>query len=61
MDTIHAESTPPGRGGISVVRVTGPAARVIAEDLAGALPRARFSYLRAVQDGDRLIDRALAR
>lgn len=59
MDTIHAESTPPGRGGISVVRVTGPAARVIAEDLAGALPRARFSYLRAVQDGDRLIDRAL--
>ena len=59
MDTIHAESTPPGRGGISVVRVTGPAARVIAEDLAGALPRARFSYLRAVRDGDRLIDRAL--
>lgn len=59
MDTIHAESTPPGRGGISVVRVSGPAARGIAEDLAGALPRARFSYLRAVRDGDRLIDRAL--
>lgn len=59
MDTIHAESTPPGRGGISVVRVSGPSARVIAEVLAGALPQARFSYLRALRDGDRLIDRAL--
>ena len=59
MDTIHAESTPPGRGGITVVRVSGDRARVVAEDLAGALPAARFSYLRALRDGDRLIDRAL--
>ena len=59
MDTIHAESTPPGCGGITVVRVSGDRARVVAEDLAGALPAARFSYLRALRDGDRLIDRAL--
>ncbi|WP_299360631.1 tRNA uridine-5-carboxymethylaminomethyl(34) synthesis GTPase MnmE [uncultured Paracoccus sp.] len=59
MDTIYAESTPPGRGGISVVRLSGPDARVIAEGLAGPLPIARHCYLRALRDGDRLIDRGL--
>jgi tRNA modification GTPase len=32
-DTIVAISTPPGRGGIGVVRLSGPEARVIAERL----------------------------
>ena len=32
-DTIVAISTPPGRGGIGIVRLTGPAARTIAEPL----------------------------
>src|ERR1700744_3468682 len=32
-DTILAISTPPGRGGIGVVRLSGPAARTIAEPL----------------------------
>jgi tRNA modification GTPase len=32
-DTIVAISTPPGRGGIGVVRLSGPAARIIAEPL----------------------------
>src|SRR6516225_1320143 len=30
-DTIAAVSTPPGRGGIGVIRLSGPDARVIAE------------------------------
>src|ERR1700733_2062812 len=32
-DTIVAISTPPGRGGIGIVRLSGPAARTIAEPL----------------------------
>ncbi|MBV0891137.1 tRNA uridine-5-carboxymethylaminomethyl(34) synthesis GTPase MnmE [Paracoccus sp. Z118] len=59
MDTIHAESTPPGRGGISVVRLSGPEARRIAEDLAGPLPQARHSYLRRIVSDGQLIDHGL--
>src|SRR4051794_4691755 len=32
-DTIAAVSTPPGRGGIGIVRLSGPDARIIAEQL----------------------------
>jgi tRNA modification GTPase len=54
-DTIVAIATPPGRGGIGVVRVSGPAARTIAErlvDHAGALePRhATFTRTRGAAD-----------
>lgn len=59
MDTIFAEATPPGRGGVSIVRLSGPASRQVAEDLAGALPDARYCYYRTIRDGDDLIDRAL--
>ena len=59
MDTIFAEATPPGRGGVSVVRLSGPKARAALESLAGAAPEPRNAYLRALRDGDDLIDRAL--
>lgn len=59
MATIFAEATPPGRGGVSIVRLSGPASRQVAEDLAGALPEARQSYYRTICDGGELIDRAL--
>mgnify|MGYP003606966845 CR=1 FL=1 len=59
MDTIFAQATPPGRGGVSVVRLSGPAAREVGEDLAGPLPEARRSFLRVLRDGADAIDRAL--
>lgn len=58
MSTIYAEATPAGRGGVSVVRLSGPDARRIAEAIAGPLPVARRAELRSLRDGD-LIDRAL--
>ncbi len=58
METIYAEATPPGRGGVSIVRLSGPRAREIGEALAGPLPRARMAYRRAVRD-EGLIDEAL--
>jgi tRNA modification GTPase len=40
-DTIAAAATPPGRGGVAIVRVSGPAVREIAPALLGALPAPR--------------------
>jgi tRNA modification GTPase len=40
-DTIAAVATPAGRGGIGIVRVSGPQARHVAEALVGRLPRPR--------------------
>ncbi|MBI3575013.1 MAG: tRNA uridine-5-carboxymethylaminomethyl(34) synthesis GTPase MnmE [Gammaproteobacteria bacterium] len=42
-DTIAAVATPPGRGGIGVVRVSGSATRAIAEALLGKLPPPRIA------------------
>jgi tRNA modification GTPase len=40
-DTIVAIATPPGRGGIGIVRVSGPAAARIAKQLIGTVPSPR--------------------
>ncbi len=53
-DTIVALATPPGRGGVGIVRVSGPAARPMLERLFGELPpprRARLVPLTG-QDGE---------
>jgi tRNA modification GTPase len=60
-DTIAAIATPPGRGGIGVVRVSGPGVARIAAALLGGLPeprRARFGPFRDTR-GD-LLDEGLA-
>ena len=44
-DTIVAAASPPGRGGIGVVRVSGPRAPQIAATLVGELPVARHATL----------------
>jgi tRNA modification GTPase len=40
-DTIAAIATPPGRGGIGIVRISGPAVARIAKQVVGSLPRPR--------------------
>jgi len=57
-DTIAAIATPPGRGGVGIVRVSGPAVGRIAEALIGELPRPRVAVLRRFLDarGDPLDD-----
>ena len=49
-DTIAALATPPGRGGIGIVRVSGPAVPAIAAALLGKLPRPRQAQLSAFRD-----------
>ncbi|MGC4029337.1 MAG: tRNA uridine-5-carboxymethylaminomethyl(34) synthesis GTPase MnmE [Steroidobacteraceae bacterium] len=60
-DTIVAAATPPGRGGVAVVRVSGPAVPAIAQALVGALPPARQAVLSRWRDAaGELIDIGLA-
>ncbi len=50
-DTIAAIATPPGHGGVGVIRISGPAARAIAEAVAPPLPPPRYAALREFDDG----------
>lgn len=60
VDTIAAVATPPGRGGVGVVRVSGPEAAAVAAGLAPPLPAPRRAGLRDLLDRDgQLIDRGL--
>jgi tRNA modification GTPase len=51
-DTIAALATPPGRGGIGVIRVSGPLAATIAREILGELPRPRRALLRSFRDAN---------
>ena len=49
-DTIVARATPPGRGGIAVIRVSGPGVGEIATSMLGELPKPRRAELRKFVD-----------
>jgi tRNA modification GTPase len=60
-DTIVAAATPPGRGGIAIVRVSGAAAPDIGERLLGQLPPPRIATTARFRDRDGdAIDHGLA-
>ena len=60
-DTIAAIATPAGRGGIGVVRVSGPLVPRIAAALLGTLPRPRLATFSAFRDPHgEIIDEGLA-
>ncbi len=61
MDTIVAPATPPGRGGIGIVRVSGPKVPEIAAVLLGDLPPARTArFARFLDAAQEPIDAGLA-
>lgn len=60
-DTIAAIATPPGRGGVGIVRVSGPQVPAIAEGLIGALPEVRQARLASFRDpSGQALDQGLA-
>jgi tRNA modification GTPase len=60
-DTIFAIATPPGTGGVGVIRISGPLSRTIAEQVTGRLPRPRHAELTRFVDKDgQAIDSGLA-
>ena len=50
--TIVAIATPPGRGGIGIVRVSGTNLDALLEGVAGSIPRARLATLAEFRDAD---------
>ena len=59
-DTIVARATPPGRGGVAIVRLSGPKASEVASRIAGTMPQPRVATLASFMDsGDRLLDRGM--
>ena len=60
-ETIVASATPPGRGGIGIVRISGPATRAIATAMLGGLPEPRHATVAAFAGGDgQTIDAGIA-
>ncbi|MFG6597920.1 MULTISPECIES: tRNA uridine-5-carboxymethylaminomethyl(34) synthesis GTPase MnmE [unclassified Sulfitobacter] len=60
MDTIFAQASAPGRAGVAVIRISGPQAFVIAQEITGKRPEGRESALRNLRGtGGEVIDQAL--
>ena len=58
-DTIAAVATPPGQGGIGIVRVSGPRALVIGETLTGRALEPRVATYAALSHDEVVIDRGV--
>jgi tRNA modification GTPase len=60
-DTIVALATPPGRGGVAIVRVSGSRVKQIAEKMLGEIPPARFAkHLSFRDEKNQALDAGLA-
>ncbi|MES9833474.1 MAG: tRNA uridine-5-carboxymethylaminomethyl(34) synthesis GTPase MnmE [Candidatus Thiodiazotropha sp. LLP2] len=60
-DTIAAVATPPGRGGVGIVRISGTGCQEIAKTLIGTLPPPRQAKLVDFRDSDQqIIDKGIA-
>lgn len=61
MDTIAAIATPPGQGGVGIVRISGPQVKSIAQAVLGHCPQTRLAeYLSFVDDDGNVIDKGIA-
>lgn len=43
-DTIVAQATPPGRGGVGILRISGPKVQEVAKAVLGILPKPRYAH-----------------
>jgi tRNA modification GTPase len=60
-ETIAAIATPPGQGGVGILRVSGAAALSVAEKLLGLTPKPRYAhYASFVDEDDAVIDTGIA-
>lgn len=58
-DTIAALATAPGQGGVGIIRVSGPAALVIAQQIARREPRPRYAHYGPFWSGEQALDQGL--
>ena len=61
MDTIAAIATPPGQGGVGIVRVSGPEVKAVAEAVLGRCPQPRRAeYMSFLDENGNVIDQGIA-
>lgn len=59
-DTIAAIATAPGRGGVGIVRVSGPKSLAIAESILGRTPKPRYAhYGHFIGEADQILDQGI--
>ncbi|QYN46245.1 tRNA uridine-5-carboxymethylaminomethyl(34) synthesis GTPase MnmE [Gilliamella sp. ESL0405] len=60
-DTIVAQATPPGRGGVGILRISGPQAQTVAHAVLGKLPKPRYAeYLPFLASDNTTLDEGIA-
>lgn len=59
-DTICALATPPGRGGIGIIRISGPDSLKIAQHILKFTPRKRFAHYTDFHIGGEVLDQGIA-
>ncbi|MWN06081.1 tRNA uridine-5-carboxymethylaminomethyl(34) synthesis GTPase MnmE [Gilliamella sp. Pas-s95] len=60
-DTIVAQATPPGRGGVGILRISGPKAQAVAQAVLGKLPKPRYAdYLPFLASDGTTLDEGIA-
>ncbi|NRA59436.1 MAG: tRNA uridine-5-carboxymethylaminomethyl(34) synthesis GTPase MnmE, partial [Psychrobium sp.] len=60
-DTIVAQATPPGRGGVGIVRISGPLVQHAAQQILGKLPKPRMAdYCPFYQSDGSELDQGIA-
>ena len=60
-ETICAVATPPGRGGVGIVRISGPLSKTIATKIVKRLPKPRYAdYLPFHDQNNEVIDQGIA-
>lgn len=61
IDTIAAIATPPGRGGVGIIRISGKKVSSIAESLLKKVPQVRYAtFTHFIDEKDQVIDKGLA-
>ena len=60
-DTIVAQATAPGRGGVGILRVSGPHCEAVAHAVLGKVPRLRYAeYLPFLDEQGQVLDQGIA-
>lgn len=60
-DTIVAQATAPGRGGVGIIRVSGPDAEAVAKVILGKVPKVRYAeYLPFKDQNQAVLDQGIA-
>lgn len=60
-ETIAAQATPPGRGGVGIIRISGPEAKNVAQTILGRLPQVRKAeYLTFMDSKGQALDQGIA-